>query len=310
MDNYSGKDYRNIGIIAAVAIAIAAMMIPGANLANIAYASHGSSTKDSGNSVQSTDQSNSNSASNSGSGGSSHADHNTQINSADNSASVHIHNGHHKNHKDSGKYTGSKDDHHGKSGHSTKDSGNVLQIVKQSNDNSASNSGSGGSANANNNFQLNDASNTADVHISSGHHNDNGGQQTWYGDHKKGGSISDSGKVVQAIQQSNTNTATNTGAGGSANANNNVQINLADNKANVDIHNHGSGSVDNSGNVAQLITQSNTNTATNNPPPPPSGGPIFACLIGPTIPPCGASASGNTQINSADNHADVSIGNH
>ena len=39
--NYSEKDYRKIGIISAVAIAIAAMMIPGTNLANIAYASDG-----------------------------------------------------------------------------------------------------------------------------------------------------------------------------------------------------------------------------------------------------------------------------
>ncbi len=310
--NDSEKIYRNkISIIAAVAIAIAAMMIPGANLASVAYASHGSSVKDSGNVVQSTDQSNSNSASNSGSGGSSHADHNTQINSADNSASVHIHNGHHNNHKDSGKYTGSNDNKHVKKGGSIKDSGNVVQSIDQSNTNSATNSGSGGSATANDNFQLNDASNTADVHISNGgHHNNNGGQPVWFSDHKKGGSISDSGNVAQLITQSNTNTATNTGAGGSANANDNTQINSADNTANVDIHNHGSGSVDNSGNVVQAIQQSNTNSATNNPPLPPPGSPILACLIGPGIPPCGASASGNTQINSADNNATVSIGNH
>jgi hypothetical protein len=84
--NYSEKDYRKIGVIAAVAIAIAAMMIPGSNLANIAYA-HGDSGN--GNVVQSTDQSNSNSASNSGSGGSSHSDHNVQVNDAHNTANIH-----------------------------------------------------------------------------------------------------------------------------------------------------------------------------------------------------------------------------
>jgi hypothetical protein len=309
--NYSEKDYRKIGVIAAVAIAIAAMMIPGSNLANIAYASHGSSVKDSGNVDQSTSQSNSISSSNSGSGGKSDASHNTQINSADNSASVHIHNGHHNHHKDSGKYTGSNHDTHRKNGGSIKDSGNVAQSIDQSNSISVSNSGPGGSATANDNVQLNGASNTADVHISNGgHHKDNGGQQTWNGDHKKGGSISDSGNVAQSIDQSNSITATNTGALGSATANDNTQINSASNTANVDIHNHGSGSVDNSGNVAQLITQSNSISATNNPPPPASGV-VIACLIGPGIPPCNsASASDNTQINSADNNATVSIGNH
>ena len=305
--NYSEKDYRKIGVIAAVAIAIAAMMIPGSNLANIAYA-HGDSGN--GNVVQSTDQSNSNSASNSGSGGSSHSDHNVQVNDAHNTANIHIHSSHDHKHKDSGKYTGSKDDNHGKSGHSIKDSGNVVQVVKQSNDNSASNSGSGGSASASGNVQINDASNNAVVHISSGHHKDNGGQQTWLGDHKKGGSISDSGNVFQSIEQSNTNTATNTGAGGSANANNNFQLNSADNTANVDIH--GSGSVDKSGNVFQSVQQSNTNSATNNPPPPPTSGNSIpaACLVVMGVPLCGASASGNVQINSADNDATVSIGSH
>jgi hypothetical protein len=298
--NYSERDYRKIGIISAIAIAIAAMMIPGANLANIAHASHGSSVKDSGNVAQSTSQSNSVSSDNSGSGGKSDASHNTQINSADNSASVHIHNGHHNHHKDSGKYTGSNHNTHRKNGGSISDSGNVAQSIDQSNSITATNTGVLGSATANDNTQINSASNTADVDIhNGGHSNDNGG------------SIRDSGNVAQSIDQSNSITATNTGVLGSATANDNTQINSASNTADVDIHNHGSGSVDNSGNVDQSITQSNSISATNNPPAPTGSGPILACLIGPGIPPCNsASASDNTQINSATNSADVNIGNH
>jgi hypothetical protein len=112
--------------------------------------------------------------------------------------------------------------------------------------------------------------------------------------------------VAQSIDQSNSITATNTGALGSATANDNTQVNSASNTANVDINNHGSGSVDNSGNVDQSITQSNSISAINNPPHPSSDG-IIACIIGS---PCNsASASDNTQINSADNSASVSTGN-
>jgi hypothetical protein len=233
----------------------------------------------------------------------------TQSNSADNSASVHIHNGHHNDHKSSGKYVGSKDNKH-KSGGSIKDSGNVLQSIDQSNSITATNSGSGGSASVNDNSQSNSATNTANVDIHNGGNNNNNGGQPWLTGNdnnggNNGGRISDSGNVAQSIDQSNSITATNTGAGGSASASGNTQSNDASNSADVDIHNHGSGSVDNSGNVAQSITQSNSISATNNPPSN-----SFACLTGPTLPPCGAFANGNTQTNSATNSADVSIGNH
>src|SRR5437016_8017197 len=169
--NRTGTNYRKIGLVAALAIAIAAMKIPGSSLASTALADKGGKVSDSGNVVQSISQSNSVSASNSGSGGSASADHNTQSNDAANVASVDIHNG------------GSHDK---KSGHdkggSIKDSGNVVQSIDQSNSISASNSGSFGSASADFNTQSNDAANVASVDI-----------------HNHGGKVKDSGNVLQAI---------------------------------------------------------------------------------------------------------------
>jgi hypothetical protein len=276
-------NYRKIGIVAAIAIAIAAMMIPGASLASTALADKGGKVSDSGNVQQSISQSNSVSASNSGSGGSASADHNTQSNDAANVASVDIHNGgsHDK-----------KSGHHDKGG-SIKGSGNVVQSIDQSNSISASNSGSFGSASADFNTQTNNAANIASVDI----HNHGGGK------------IKDSGNVLQAIGQSNSITATNTGTGGSASADFNTQTNNAANIASVDISNHGGyhgGKIKDSGNVLQLIGQDNSITATNSPPPT-----LLACLVGPTLPPCSsASADFNTQTNSVANIASVDIHNH
>src|SRR5437588_717194 len=115
-------NYRKIGLVAAIAIAIAAMMIPGASLASTALADKGGKVSDSGNVHQSISQSNSVSASNSGSGGSASADHNTQSNSATNVASVDIHN------------------HGGYHGGKIKDSGNVAQLIAQDNSITATNS--------------------------------------------------------------------------------------------------------------------------------------------------------------------------
>jgi hypothetical protein len=280
--NYTETNYRKIGIVAAIAIALAAMMIPGASLASTALADKGGKVSDSGNVQQSISQSNSVSASNSGSGGSASADDNSQSNSAANVASVDIHNG------------GSHDK--GKSGHdkggSIKGSGNVVQSIDQSNSISASNSGSFGSASADFNTQSNTAANIASVDI-----------------HNHGGKIKDSGNVLQAIGQSNSITATNTGTGGSASADFNNQSNDAANVASVDISNHGGyhgGKIKDSGNVAQLIAQDNSITATNSPPPT-----LLACLVGPAIPPCSsASADFNTQSNTAANIASVDISNH
>jgi hypothetical protein len=109
-------------------------------------ADKGGSIKDSGNVVQSIDQSNSISASNSGTDGSASADHNTQSNDAANVASVDIHN------------------HGGK----IKDSGNVLQAIGQSNSITATNTGTDGSASADHNTQSNDAANVASVDIHNG----------------------------------------------------------------------------------------------------------------------------------------------
>ena len=272
--NYTETNYRKIGIVAAIAIGIAAMMIPGASLASTALA-------DSGNVVQSISQSNSVSASNSGSGGSASADHNTQSNDAANVASVDIHNG------------GSHDK---KSGHdkggSIKDSGNVVQSIDQSNSISASNSGSFGSASADFNTQSNDAANVASVDISN-----HGGYH--------GGKIKDSGNAAQLIAQDNSITATNSPPPtllaclvgpaippcSSASADFNTQTNSAANIASVDIHNHG-GTIKDSGNVAQLIAQANSINATN------TGS--FGS----------ASADFNNQNNTAINFADVHIGNH
>jgi hypothetical protein len=280
MKNYD-TNYRKIGIVAAVAIAIAAMMIPGASLASTAFAHSGGKVSDSGNVQQSISQSNSVSASNSGSNGHASADFNSQSNSATNVASVHIHNG--------GSHHDKKSGHHDKGG-SVKDSGNVVQSIDQSNSISASNSGSGGSASADFNSQSNDAVNIASVDI----HNHGGGK------------IKDSGNVAQAISQSNSITATNTAPGGSASADFNTQSNSAANIASVDISNHGGyhgGKIKDSGNVAQLIAQDNSITATNSPPPT-----LLACLIGIN---CGsASADFNSQSNDAANIASVDIHNH
>lgn len=206
--NNSEASYRKIWIIAATTIAIAAMMTPGASILSTAYASNGNSVKESGNVLQSIDQSNSVSSSNTGIGGKSSADNNHQSNDAINTADVHISNGGH-HHK------------HWKNGHSIRESGNVLQSIGQSNSISATNTGPGGSASANGNTQTNTASNTANVDI-----------------HNHGGSIKDSGNVVQSNDQSNSITASNSGADGSASANDNTQTNTASNSADVSIGNH------------------------------------------------------------------------
>jgi len=250
--NTNETNYRKIGIVAAIAIAIAAMIIPGAGLASTALADKGSKVSDSGNVVQSIGQSNSISASNSGNRGQASADINTQSNDAANVANVDIHNG---------GSDGKKSEHHDKGG-SVKDSGNVVQSIGQSNSISASNSGNSGQASADFNTQSNSAANIADVNI----HNHGGGE------------IKDSGNVAQVISQSNSITATNTANGGSASADFNTQSNDAANVANVDISNHGGyhgGKIKDSGNVAQIIAQDNSITATNSPPPS-----LLACLIG------------------------------
>ena len=265
--NYTETNYRKIGIVAAIAIALAAMMIPGASLASTALADKGGKVSDSGNVVQSISQSNSISASNSGAHGSASADLNTQSNEAANVASVDIHNG------------GSHDKKSGyDKGGSIKDSGNVVQSIDQSNSISASNSGASGSASADLNTQSNEAANIAsvDIHNHGGYH---------------GGKIKDSGNVVQAIGQSNSITATNTGNGGSASADLNTQSNEAANIASVDIHNHG-GKIKDSGNVAQILAQANSINATN------------TALGG------RASADFNIQSNNATNFADIDIRNH
>ena|SRR6266496_6726476 len=92
----------SISIIATIAIAIGAMMIPGENLAPAAFAyhhhhhhhhhHHGDKIENSGNVIQSIDQSNVIVASNSGDNGNANANDNTQVNDASNSADVHIHN--------------------------------------------------------------------------------------------------------------------------------------------------------------------------------------------------------------------------
>jgi len=113
----------------------------------------GDQIKDSGNVVQSIDQSNSISASNSGDSGTATADHNTQVNDAHNHADVSV-----SNDPSGGSY------HH--SGDKIKDSGNVVQSIKQSNSISASNSGDHGTASASHNTEVNSASNDAHVSIS------------------------------------------------------------------------------------------------------------------------------------------------
>jgi len=208
--NYTETNYRKIGIVAAIAIALAAMMIPGASLASTALADKGGKVSDSGNVVQSISQSNSISASNSGAHGSASADLNTQSNEAANVASVDIHNG------------GSHDKKSGyDKGGSIKDSGNVVQSIDQSNSISASNSGASGSASADLNTQSNEAANIASVDI-----------------HNHGGKIKDSGNVAQILAQANSINATNTALGGSASADFNNQNNTAINFADVHVGNH------------------------------------------------------------------------
>jgi hypothetical protein len=151
---------RNITVLAVVAIAVGTMMIPGANLVPAAFA------------------------------GGHH----------------HYHHHHHHHHHHAG---------------TIENSGNVVQSIDQSNTITAHNSGDSGNANANDNTQVNDAHNNAEVDISNHH----------------GGKIKDSGNVVQSIDQSNTITADNSGDSGNANANDNTQVNSASNNADVDIHN-------------------------------------------------------------------------
>ena len=158
-------------------------------------------------------------------------------------------------------------------------SGNVQQAITQSNSISASNTGKYGGAFADFNFQLNSASNTADVNLVN-----------------HGGTISGSGNVLQAISQSNSISATNSGDNGIADASHNIQVNSASNTADVHISNHGGhyhgGKISNSGNVVQSITQSNDIQASNSG----SSG--------------SATANNNVQSNDASNSATVHISNH
>jgi hypothetical protein len=185
------------------------------------YVGGGGSIKNSGNVLQTIDQSNSISASNTGDFGTASASGNTQSNDASNTASVDI------------------SSHGGKHGGSIKDSGNVLQTIDQSNSISASNSGTSGTATADHNTQSNDASNTASVDISShGSNNHNGDKKSGdnhNGDKKRGGSIKDSGNVVQSASQSNSVSASNSGDHGTASASGNSQSNSASNSADVHI---------------------------------------------------------------------------
>ena len=87
-----------ISVIATIAIAIGTMLIPGANLVPAAFAHghhhyhHAGKIENSGNVVQSIEQSNTNIAANSGDNGNANANDNTQVNSASNNADVDIHN--------------------------------------------------------------------------------------------------------------------------------------------------------------------------------------------------------------------------
>jgi len=58
------------------------------------------------------------------------------------------------------------------------------------------------------------------------------------GHHDKGGSIKDSGNVIQSLDQSNYTSASNSGSGGSAMADFNTQNNAAINFADAYIGNH------------------------------------------------------------------------
>ena len=149
------------------------------------------------------------------------------------------------------------------SGGKVSDSGNVQQSISQSNSVSASNSGSGGSASADHNTRSNSATSVAsvDIHNGGSHHDKKSGKH-----HDKGGSVKDSGNVVQSIDQSNSISASNSGSGGSASASDNSQSNDGANIASVDIHNHGGRQSQGHGNVLQAISQSNSITATNTAP--------------------------------------------
>jgi hypothetical protein len=183
-----------------------------ANSAVVAISNDPAKIKDSGNVLQSIDQSNSITADNTGDFGTASASHNTQVNSASNDASVNI-----SNDPSGGNYH-----HHHHHGDTIKNSGNVLQSIDQSNSISASNSGASGTATADDNTQVNDAHNHADVSVSnSGHHD----------------KIKDSGNVVQSISQSNSDSASNSGDHGTASASHNTQVNSASNDANVNVSN-------------------------------------------------------------------------
>ncbi|HET7147526.1 MAG TPA: hypothetical protein VFI73_03420 [Candidatus Nitrosopolaris sp.] len=266
--------YGKIGIIAVVAIGIAAMMIPGGSLVSRAFADSSASNND-------------------------------QSNSASNSATVHISNGGHHDNK-----SGHSDKKDHKSGGKISDSGNVHQDISQSNDISASNTGSGGSASADFNSQSNDASNSADVSI---HNHGSHGKISHSGNvdqsitqsnsisaSNTGGSPPPCGTCITAPVR------TDGVSGGSASADFNTQSNSATNTADVDIHNHG-GKISHSGNVDQSITQSNDIQVSNSGS---SDGCGVSCSTALEIIIPGADANFNTQSNDATNTASVDISGH
>jgi hypothetical protein len=175
-----------------------------------------------------------------------------------------------------------------------------VQSISQSNSISASNSGTNGHASADHNTQSNEAANVASVDIHNGNHDKKSGHSD------KGGSIKDSGNVVQSIDQSNSISASNSGAGGSASAIDNTQSNEAANIASVDIHNGGyhGGKIKDSGNVAQILAQDNSISATNSP----NSNVAILCEINVVC--SSASANDNHQSNEAANLAFVNIHNY
>jgi hypothetical protein len=262
-----GRHKKIIPAVVALA-AIAAYVIPANSLAL------GAAISGSGNVVQTQTQSNSISATNSGKYGGAFADFNFQLNDASNTADVSVTNdpGHNK----------------------IIDSGNVLQSIDQSNSISADNSGDFGTASASHNTQVNSASNDASVNVSN---DPSGGNYHHHHHHDK---ISNSGNVIQSIDQSNSISASNSGASGTATADDNTQVNDAHNHADVNVsndpsggshHHHSGDKIKDSGNVVQSISQSNSDSASN------SGDHGTA------------SASHNTQVNSASNDAHVNVSN-
>jgi hypothetical protein len=197
---------RIIPIVVAI-VAIAAYMIP-AHVASAAISG-------SGNVQQALTQSHSISASNSGKYGGAFADLNTLTNAAFNAATVHISNG-------GGGVNGI-----GGGSKGVSNSGNVAQLIDQSNSVTATNTGDFGAASASFNTLTNAAANTATVHIS----NHGGGYK------HSGGSkgVSNSGNVAQAIDQSNSVSASNSGDNGAASASHNSLTNIASNSATVHI---------------------------------------------------------------------------